>query len=71
MANIPNEVVEYVLGIMELYEYSDNIRIADESNKEQVAEYERIRAKGCCGFMDYQRFHWCGKCYVFGFNYGH
>lgn len=71
MNDIPIEVVEYVRGIMENFEYSDNMRIADESNKEQLAVYEKVRSGGCCGFIDYQRFWWNGKCYIFGFNYGH
>lgn len=72
MNNIPEEVIEYVRGIMEGYEYADNMRIRRaEATTEEAAVYENARAQGCCGFVDYQVFVWEGVEYWYGFNYGH
>jgi hypothetical protein len=69
MNNIPNEVLEYVSDFMADYEYADNVRIMRSTDSD--LEYERIRGRGCCGFVDYQTFVWQGVEYWFGFNYGH
>lgn len=49
------------------FDYADNDRFARRSNPEEVAEYERIAAKGCCGSYDEEL---PGGLMV-GFNYGH
>lgn len=48
------------------YDYQDNYRMARVGNDEEVAEYERIRQRGCCGHFDEVR-----DGVMFGFNYGH
>lgn len=73
LLNIPQEIVEYVEGMMDNYSCADKIRIAIKGDKESEKVYESIRAKGCCGFMDYQMipFKVGGKEFYYGFNYGH
>ncbi len=71
MKPIPPEVMEYAECYMQSYEYSDNLRIANLSDPESVAQYEEQRRNGCCGSEDYIKFHWKGTEYWFGFNYGH
>ena len=73
LKDIPEEVVEYVEGMMEQESCSDRIRIVEVGNKEHERRYEEIRRTGCCGFVDYQRipFKVNGKEYYYGFNCGH
>jgi hypothetical protein len=72
MKNIPNEVIEYVRGVMQDYEYADNMRIMPkDATREESASYEDARDNGCCGFVDYRVFVWGGIEYYYGFNYGH
>ena len=71
--NIPQEVIEYVRGIMGQYENADNMRICEETITlaKTTPEYEDWRIQGCCGSVDYQSFRYNGKNYIYGFNYGH
>ena len=71
--NIPQEVIEYVMGIMGSYENADNIRICEETNTlaKTTQDYEDCRSHGCCGSVDYQLFRYNGKNYIYGFNFGH
>jgi len=73
LKDIPNEVVEYVEGMMEQESGSDRIRIVEVGNSDHVKKYEDIRSRGCCGHVDYQRvpFKVNGKEYYYGFNFGH
>lgn len=69
MKDIPLAVVEYVEGEMSGYEHADRMRIMVAHGDD--TEYEAIRARGCCGFVDWQKFVWKGVEYWYGFNYGH
>lgn len=70
---IPKDVVEYVIGFMDQYEYADRVRIAIAGDSVYMDNYEEIKSRGCCGFVDYQKvpFKSGGKEFFFGFNYGH
>lgn len=52
-------------------DYRDNFRYAFKDNPEQVAEYEKAEAQGCCGFYDVEITLPDGRILMFGFNYGH
>ncbi|MEK6883299.1 MAG: hypothetical protein AABY22_26970, partial [Nanoarchaeota archaeon] len=54
----------------ESMDYSDNFRIADLANKEQVRFYNEVKSKGCCGFFDSIEIIE-GKKIMIGWNYGH
>lgn len=71
MKTIPPEVYEYIYSIMRNYDCADNTRVYQEGDVEGAVDYEKRRARGCCGFVDYQSFRWQGQTWVFGFNYGH
>lgn len=49
----------------------DNYRVCDLLNEEEVAEYEVLRAGGCCGYHDEVVTAPSGREYWIGFNYGH
>jgi hypothetical protein len=70
---LPNEVFEYARSYMDGYEYADNFRWYIKGNDISENEYERMRAGGCCGYVDHVPFPFLieGKKYYFGFNYGH
>jgi hypothetical protein len=70
---IPTEIYDYVFGVTEFEEFSDNIRIAEKFNLESEKTYEKQKAQGCCGFIDYRLVPFLidGKEYYYGFNYGH
>lgn len=48
------------------------VRVADASNRQEMAEYERIKANGCCGSID-RKFYdkKSGRTFWLGCNYGH
>lgn len=51
-------------------EYADNFRYACCNNKEEMAEYNLQRERGCCGFFDH-KFKYKSVEYTVGCNYGH
>lgn len=56
------------------YENADNFRVAREGHPDEVSEYERRRADGCCGSEDVTLdVTWDGNTVhvLYGFNYGH
>lgn len=71
--DFPQEVIEYAQGYMDNFSCPDRLRFFLKGDKESESEYEEIRKKGCCGFMDYQKYPFLigGGEYYFGFNYGH
>lgn len=52
------------------FEYNDNYRFAPKDDPAAVAEYERLRGRGCCGFHD-EELTIEGRTFLFGFNWGH
>ncbi len=52
------------------YQYSDNFRYCIKNNIDELKEYNRLKSKGCCGFLDITVNH-KGIDYMIGFNYGH
>jgi hypothetical protein len=50
---------------------SDNIRIADVDDTEEMKQYEQIAEKGCCGSFEEVIIHPNGKKIMIGCNYGH
>jgi len=70
---IPAEVEEYARCYMNGYDCSDNLRFYVVGDEKSLKEYNRIRNRGCCGFVDWVRHPYLvdGKEYYFGFNYGH
>lgn len=61
-------------GNEDSYENPDNFRQAREMDPEERAEYERVRADGCCGSEDVTLdVTWDGNIIhvLYGFNYGH
>lgn len=73
--NIPTEVKNYACGYAfgGEFEFVDNLRIAEKGNRKSERAYEKYKAQGCCGFIDYRPIPFLndGKEYYFGFNYGH
>jgi hypothetical protein len=52
------------------YDYVDNWRIARADNPAEVAEYNRIAERGCCGAVN-EIVYFQGVKFMIGFNYGH
>lgn len=70
---IPQSVIDFVQSEMDFFECSDNMRICEvqPTMRKTTEDYEKARARGCCGSCDYQVFHYQGKDYMYGFNFGH
>lgn len=51
-------------------DYADNFRYARVDNEEEMAEYDRLVQRGCCGQFDH-KFEYEGVKYIIGCNYGH
>lgn len=67
----PDEVVEFLVKIVETKENSDNFRIAGIDNPEQLEAYAKALRRGCCGYHDTVFVDRYGCMYLIGFNYGH
>ena len=53
------------------WDYVDNHRIARLDNPQEVEEYHKAQAEGCCGFEDVELETKDGIKFLYGFNYGH
>ena len=66
----PPKVINRIAELMDEEEFSDNERIAIVGDAAQELVYDKILAKGCCGFADVIEII-DGVEYKIGFNYGH
>jgi len=48
-----------------------NIRIAELTSQEEIADYNDQMKAGCCGYYDEIFTHTSGRRFMIGFNYGH
>jgi hypothetical protein len=63
-------VVAYFENIPKDHEYPDTYRYAREGNQDEMAGYDEMKRRGCCGFRDDVLSTDDGKILV-GYNYGH
>jgi len=76
-ANVSKEIFEWanneISDHIKYYDYcyTDNYRMADIGEPDQLEAYEEARLSGCCGEGEFQRTGPDGKTYMLGFNWGH
>ena len=67
-----NKAAEQYKDLETEVEHIDNFRISRIVEDEWSAAYEKVYAKGCCGFSDVKHTNpLTGNEFVIGFNYGH
>lgn len=70
-SNAPSEVLNFLKSNMDKKEFSDNARVANVENPQEVKEYIETLKNGCCGYFDQVYVTGNFEVYLVGFNYGH
>lgn len=68
---VPEDVLRRAEEVMEDYEFSGGLVIAEEGDEEAWGRYLEVSEGWCCGTLEFVLIGEDGKTYQCGFDYGH